>query len=86
MIILQIIFVIQYVVLRTLPSKEKGFLGRAFDDMKEMASILSKDFKFVRVDLYEVNGEIKFGEMTFTPTTHSFTDSFQLELGGYIQL
>lgn len=57
-----------------------------FEDMKEMASILSKDFKFVRVDLYEVNGEIKFGEMTFTPTTHSFTDSFQLELGGYIQL
>ncbi|MBD5445166.1 MAG: hypothetical protein HDR29_06395, partial [Lachnospiraceae bacterium] len=31
---------------------------------------LSKDFIFVRVDLYNLNnGEIKFGEMTFTPNS-----------------
>ena len=38
-----------------------------FDKMKEIACILSKDFKLVRVDLYNINGKIYFGEMTFTP-------------------
>lgn len=38
-----------------------------FDEMLDIARILSKDFKFVRVDLHNVNGKIYFGEMTFTP-------------------
>lgn len=38
-----------------------------FDKMLDIARILSKDFKFVRVDLHNVNGKIYFGEMTFTP-------------------
>lgn len=37
-----------------------------FDRMIELAEILSKDFVHVRVDLYNVNGRIYFGEMTFT--------------------
>ncbi len=37
-----------------------------FDKMIEIARILSKGFAHVRVDLYNVNGEIYFGEMTFT--------------------
>lgn len=36
-----------------------------FEKMKEYARILSKDFPFVRVDFYEVNGKVYFGEMTF---------------------
>ena len=39
------------------------------DKMLEIARILSKDFKFVRVDLHNVNGKIYFGEMTFTPAS-----------------
>lgn len=39
------------------------------DKMLEIAKILSKDFKFVRVDLHNVNGKIYFGEMTFTPAS-----------------
>ena len=35
--------------------------------MIEMAKTLSKDFCFVRVDFFEVNGKIYMGEMTFTP-------------------
>ena len=35
--------------------------------MAEAARILSKDFKFVRVDFYDVDGKPFFGEMTFTP-------------------
>lgn len=34
--------------------------------MLALASALSTDYKQVRVDLYEINGEIYFGEMTFT--------------------
>jgi len=40
-----------------------------FDKMLEIAKILSKDFKFVRVDLHNVDGKIYFGEMTFTPAS-----------------
>lgn len=36
-----------------------------FDKMKEIAEKLSTDFPEVRVDLYEVNGKIYFGELTF---------------------
>lgn len=36
-----------------------------FDEMKELASTLSKGIPEVRVDLYEVNGKVYFGEMTF---------------------
>jgi hypothetical protein len=37
--------------------------------MLEIAKILSKDFKFVRVDLHNIDGKIFFGEMTFTPAS-----------------
>lgn len=40
-----------------------------FDEMLNIARILSKDFKFVRVDLNNINGKIYFGEMTFTPAS-----------------
>jgi len=36
-----------------------------FEQMLEMSKILSKDFLHVRVDFYEVNGKIYFGELTF---------------------
>ena len=36
-----------------------------FDKMVDIARILSKDFKFVRVDLHNIDGKIYFGEMTF---------------------
>lgn len=36
-----------------------------FDKMKELASILSKDIPHVRVDFYEIDREIYFGELTF---------------------
>ena len=36
-----------------------------FEEMKRVAEVLSKGLKGVRVDLYEVNGKVYFGEMTF---------------------
>lgn len=37
------------------------------EEMIKIANILSKDFIYVRVDLYEIDGDIYFGELTFTP-------------------
>jgi len=37
-----------------------------FDEMIEIATQLSEGFSHVRVDLYNVDGHIYFGEMTFT--------------------
>ena len=38
-----------------------------YEKMIEIAELLAKPFPFVRVDLYNINGVIYFGEMTFTP-------------------
>lgn len=38
-------------------------------EMLQIASRLSEGFPFVRIDLYEVEGKVWFGEMTFTPTS-----------------
>lgn len=38
-----------------------------FDKMIEIVKKLSKDFDYVRVDLYNIGGEIYFGELTFCP-------------------
>lgn len=37
-------------------------------DMIRIAKILSQDFPFVRVDLYEYNKKVYFSELTFTPS------------------
>ena len=39
-----------------------------FNKMREYAEILSKPFPFCRVDFYNIDGEIYFGEMTFYHT------------------
>ena len=44
-----------------------------FELMKTMAAKLSKRFRFVRVDLYELKTEVRLGEMTFTPMNSIFT-------------
>lgn len=38
-----------------------------FEEMRRTAEILAKNFPYVRVDLYWVNGKVYFGEMTFYP-------------------
>ncbi len=54
------------------------------DRMLEAARELGRNFSFVLVDLYEVDGEPKFGELTFLPAS-GFTqfkpDLFDYELG-----
>lgn len=42
---------------------------QSFEKMKYLASQLSKNIPFVRIDFYEVNSKIYFGEMTFFPAS-----------------
>lgn len=56
--------------------------------MLKVASKLSEDFPFVRVDLYDIEGKIVFGELTFYPWSGyvNFTpDSFDFMLGKYFK-
>lgn len=46
--------------------KEQIPKPKNFDKMVELAEILCQGFHHVRVDLYNVDGKIYFGEMTFT--------------------
>ena len=60
-----------------------------YEEMLEYATILSKGFPFVRVDLLYVNNRIYFGEMTFYPWAGlcKFNpDSFDYLLGSYLKL
>ncbi len=55
-----------------------------FEKMKEVARFLSKEFPFVRVDLYSVVNRIYFGELTFYPASgygHFTPDVFDFTLG-----
>lgn len=60
------------------------------EQMKKMAMDLSKDFPYVRVDLYYVNGKIYFGELTFTPSGNLPVTEYIPELdniaGGYLDI
>lgn len=39
------------------------------DELLKVAERLSKPFQYVRIDLYEIEEQIKFGEFTFTPNS-----------------
>ncbi len=57
--------------------------------MVELAEILSKDIPFVRVDFYEADGKVYFGEITFFPAGGfgRFTDEqWDYTLGSWIKL
>ena len=61
---------------------------RLLDEMLQLCRTLAAGFPFVRVDLYEVNGRIYVGEMTFTPGMFlKFSDKqWDRKLGDYLQL
>lgn len=60
-----------------------------YENMIMIAEKLSEDIPFVRIDLYEINGKIYFGEMTFFPGSglEEFTpETADYELGNWIKL
>ena len=46
---------------------KKLAMPQHLDEMVEMAKRLSKNIPFVRVDFYEIDGNVYFGELTFYP-------------------
>ena len=71
------------------PGNGKMKKPKNIDKMVEIARILSEDFKFVRVDLYELDDKIYFGELTFTPgcgVFPYFTDEFDAEMGKLLMI
>ena len=47
---------------------------RHFQEMVNYANLLSNRFKFVRVDFYEINNQVYFGELTFYPGAILYKD------------
>ena len=70
--------------------KEGAFdLPNNLDEMVQTAEILASDFPFVRVDLYNIAGEIMFGEMTFYPWSGNVCfspDNFDFQMGEHFIL
>lgn len=69
---------------KVIPNKPKNF-----EKMKEFSTILSKDFKFVRVDFYEYKEKLYFGELTFYPNAgylHYRSKNYDLEFGSKLKL
>ena len=60
-----------------------------YNKMIKISELLSKDIIFVRVDFYETNGRLYFGELTFFPGSgfEEFTpEYFDYLLGSWIEL
>jgi hypothetical protein len=62
---------------------------KRLEEMISIAKKLSKNFIFVRVDLYSVNDKIYFGELTFTPGNGIYipiSDQTDYEIGKLLDL
>lgn len=60
-----------------------------YDDMVRLAEILATDIPFVRVDFYQVNDKLYFGELTFYPgggIEEFDPKSYDLMLGKWLDL
>lgn len=60
-----------------------------FAQMIELAAELSQGFPFLRVDLYQINGQIYFSELTFIPSSGTMPlepASADLEMGKLLNL
>ncbi|WP_242966861.1 ATP-grasp fold amidoligase family protein [Desulfosporosinus sp. FKA] len=53
-----------YAPFETLPEKPSQF-----EKMKELAAIMAKGIPFSRIDFYEINKQVYFGEITFFPAS-----------------
>ena len=70
------------------PQSEKP-LPECLNKMKELATEISKEFPFVRVDFFEIDGKIIFSELTFTPGGALIPfapPEFDAKLGGLLNI
>jgi hypothetical protein len=58
-----------------------------YEEMIDIARQLSKKFKFVRIDLYNIDGKVYFGEITFYPDNCNGKITpfeYEMKLGKYL--
>ena len=73
-----------YKLLKYQPSKPRNF-----EKMKEFASLLSSGIPHLRVDFYEINGELFFGELTFYTNSGMIpfeNEEWNLKMGKWVEL
>lgn len=72
----------------TLLEKE-AIIPNNFEEMVSYVKMLCKPFPHVRVDLYDIEGRIVLGELTFfsdTGVVNIYSKDFEKEIGSWIQL
>lgn len=60
-----------------------------WNEMVQLAEEMAKDFPFVRVDLYSIDGKIYFSELTFTPAKGTLIfddDKADFEIGEWLDI
>lgn len=60
-----------------------------WNEMVQLAEEMAKDFLFVRVDLYNIDGKIYFSELTFTPAKGTLIfddDKADFEIGEWLDI
>lgn len=73
-----------YAPFKSLPPRPKNL-----DKMIELARVLSKNIRFLRVDFYEISGRVYFGELTFHPNAgfNPFEkEEYDQELGNFLKI
>ena len=70
---------------RTIPEYEKP---AEFEQMRSLAAKLSANIPFVRVDFFDINGRIYFGEFTFYDWggMRPFNGEWDKRLGKYLDI
>lgn len=75
---------------KSYPPSEKAIVRpELFGEMKKAAAALSAGFPFVRIDLYEHDGAVWFGEFTFFPRSglgEFYPDSADMTIGSMLTL
>lgn len=74
---------------RSTLSSDEVVLPENIDEMFDIVNILCKPFPHVRVDLYNVDGKIYFGELTFYSNggfVSVYDQDFDREIGSWIKL
>lgn len=74
---------------KAMPSDKSFTKPTNFEKLKVVAAKLAKDFPFSRIDLYDAEGKVWFGEVTFYPASGYgvFTpDKWDEKLGSYLNI
>ena len=69
--------------------EETPKMMKNIEEAERICRILSEDFEFVRVDLFEVDGDIFFSELTFSPCSGMMPidpEDYDIKLGNMLEL